>query len=32
VAGLAEVIDGMLWMADSQAPSTSEGPREDIEI
>ncbi|WP_246529399.1 amino acid adenylation domain-containing protein [Microvirga zambiensis] len=32
VAGLAEVIDGMLWMAESRAPSTSEGPREEIEI
>ncbi len=32
VAGLAEVIDGMLWMAESRAPSASEGPREEIEI
>jgi amino acid adenylation domain-containing protein len=32
VAGLAEVIDGMLWVAESRAPSTSEGPREEIEI
>ena len=32
VAGLAEVIDGMLWVADSSAPSASEGPREEIEL
>ena len=32
VAGLAEVIDGMLWMAEAKAPSASEGPREEIEI
>ena len=32
VAGLAEVIDGMLWVADSRAPSVSEGPREEIEL
>jgi len=32
VSGLAEVIDGMLWMAEAKAPSTSEGPREEIEI
>ncbi|WP_262030990.1 amino acid adenylation domain-containing protein [Microvirga sp. Mcv34] len=32
VAGLAEVIDGMLWMAEASAPATSDGPREEIEI
>ncbi|MGO4527357.1 amino acid adenylation domain-containing protein [Microvirga sp. 2MCAF35] len=32
VAELAEVIDGMLWMAGSETISTSEGPREEIEI
>ncbi|MEE1612176.1 amino acid adenylation domain-containing protein [Microvirga sp. CF3016] len=32
VAGLAEVIDGMLWMAETRTASTSEGPREEIEI
>ncbi|WP_245435613.1 amino acid adenylation domain-containing protein [Microvirga calopogonii] len=32
VAELAEVIDGMLWMAGSETLSTSEGPREEIEI
>jgi amino acid adenylation domain-containing protein len=32
VAGLAEVIDGMLWMAEARAPSTTDGPREEIEI
>ena len=32
VAGLAEVIDGMLWFAAARAPSSSEGPREEIEI
>lgn len=32
VAELAEVIDGMLWMAEAKEPSTSHGPREEIEI
>jgi amino acid adenylation domain-containing protein len=32
VAELAEVIDGMRWVADSEAPSFSEGPREEIEL
>jgi aryl carrier-like protein len=31
VAGLAEVIDAMRWVADSRAPSL-EGPREEIEL
>ncbi|WP_414474551.1 amino acid adenylation domain-containing protein [Microvirga sp. M2] len=32
VAGLAEVIDGMLWMAGARASSPSHGPREEIEL
>lgn len=32
VAELAEVIDGMRWLADSGAPLFSEGPREEIEL
>ncbi|TIX86129.1 MAG: hypothetical protein E5V21_02090, partial [Mesorhizobium sp.] len=32
VAGLAEVIDGMLWVVDSRVPSVSEGPREEVEL
>jgi hypothetical protein len=32
VAGLAELIDGMLWMQQSKAPETSQGPREEIEL
>jgi amino acid adenylation domain-containing protein len=32
VVGLAEVIDGMLWMAASRVPPTIDGPREEIEI
>jgi amino acid adenylation domain-containing protein len=32
VAELAEVIDGMRWVAHSGAPSFSEGPREEIEL
>ncbi|MCP3416928.1 non-ribosomal peptide synthetase [Bradyrhizobium brasilense] len=32
LAELAEVIDGMRWVADSNAPSLSEGPREEVEL
>ncbi|MGY3697527.1 amino acid adenylation domain-containing protein [Bradyrhizobium sp. USDA 3240] len=32
VAELAEVIDGMRWVADSKAASPSGGPREEIEL
>ena len=32
LAELAEVIDGMRWVADSGAPSFSEGPREEVEL
>ncbi|MBB4042091.1 amino acid adenylation domain-containing protein [Microvirga flocculans] len=32
VAGLAEVIDGMLWMAEANTASQSQGPREEIEL
>ena len=32
VAELAEVIDGMRWVADSRASSLSGGPREEIEL
>jgi amino acid adenylation domain-containing protein len=32
VAGLAEVIDGMVWAVESMAPRISEGPREEIEL
>ncbi|MGY3483072.1 amino acid adenylation domain-containing protein [Bradyrhizobium sp. USDA 4011] len=32
VAELAEVIDGMRWVADSRAASLSGGPREEIEL
>ncbi|RUW26152.1 amino acid adenylation domain-containing protein [Mesorhizobium sp. M4B.F.Ca.ET.215.01.1.1] len=32
VTGLAEVIDGMHWVAESRAPLVSEGPREEIEF
>ncbi|MGY2809922.1 non-ribosomal peptide synthetase [Bradyrhizobium sp. USDA 4506] len=32
LAELAEVIDGMRWVADSSAPSLSEGPREEVEL
>ncbi|WOH67860.1 non-ribosomal peptide synthetase [Bradyrhizobium sp. BWA-3-5] len=32
VAELAELIDGMRWIAISRAPSVSEGPREEIEL
>jgi aryl carrier-like protein len=32
VAGLAEVIDGMVWAVESMAPTISEGPREEIEL
>lgn len=32
VSGLAEVIDGMLWVAGSKAAVPSAGPREEIEI
>ncbi|MDX8507704.1 non-ribosomal peptide synthetase [Mesorhizobium captivum] len=32
LAELAEVIDGMRWIADSKASSLSEGPREEVEL
>lgn len=32
LAELAEVIDGMRWVADSNTPSLSEGPREEVEL
>jgi len=32
VAELAEVIDGMRWVADSRTASLSGGPREEIEL
>lgn len=32
VAELAEVIDGMRWLANSRAPSVSEGPTEEFEL
>jgi amino acid adenylation domain-containing protein len=32
VAELAEVIDGMRWLANSRAPSVSEGPTEELEL
>jgi aryl carrier-like protein len=32
VAGLAEVIDGMVWAVESMASRISEGPREEIEL
>ncbi|MGL3211797.1 phosphopantetheine-binding protein [Bradyrhizobium sp. BR 1433] len=32
LAELAEVIDGMRWVANSSAPSLSEGPREEVEL
>ncbi|WP_246668318.1 non-ribosomal peptide synthetase [Bradyrhizobium elkanii] len=32
LAELAEVIDGMRWVAGSNTPSLSEGPREEVEL
>lgn len=32
VAGLSELIDGMLWVEESRASAASNGPREEIEI
>ena len=32
VSGLAELIDGMLWIKEAKASETSRGPREEIEL